>query len=64
VCADLLSYAELVLWLCALKEDNKEDEELVDVAPCWGEPHISFVMVLCSILFMWLCIYFLSAYSG
>jgi hypothetical protein len=19
-----------------LKEDNKEDEELVDVAPCWG----------------------------
>jgi hypothetical protein len=34
VCAYLLSYAELVLWLYALKEDNKEDEELVDVAPC------------------------------
>jgi hypothetical protein len=29
-------------WLCGsvhvrgLKEDNKEEEELVDVAPCWG----------------------------
>jgi hypothetical protein len=34
--ADLLSYVELALWLCALKEDNKEEEELVDVAPRWG----------------------------
>jgi hypothetical protein len=33
---DILSYAEFDLWLCALKEDNKEDEELVDVARCWG----------------------------
>jgi hypothetical protein len=24
---------------------NKEDKELVDVAPHWGEPHISCVMV-------------------
>jgi hypothetical protein len=28
-----------------LTEDNKEDEELVEVAPHWGEPRISFVMV-------------------
>jgi hypothetical protein len=28
-----------------LKEDNKEEEELVDVAPRWGEPRISCVMV-------------------
>jgi hypothetical protein len=56
VCADLLSYEEWVLRLCAcrrLKEDNKEDEELVDVAPHWGEPHISCVVVsLCIIVVM------------
>jgi hypothetical protein len=36
--AYILSYAELALCLCALKEDNKEEEELVDVdvAPHWG----------------------------
>jgi hypothetical protein len=37
--ADLLSYAELVLYLCActrLREENKEEEELVGVAPRWG----------------------------
>jgi hypothetical protein len=28
-----------------LIEDNKEEEELVDVAPCWGEPCISCVVV-------------------
>jgi hypothetical protein len=28
-----------------LKEDNKEDEELVDVAPHWGEPRISCVVI-------------------
>jgi hypothetical protein len=28
-----------------LTEDNKEEEELVDVAPHWGEPHISCVVV-------------------
>jgi hypothetical protein len=39
VCADLLSYAELVcgsVHVRRLKEDNKEDKELVDVAPHWG----------------------------
>jgi hypothetical protein len=35
-----------------LKETNKEEEELVDVAPHWGEPRISCVDVLCAILFM------------
>jgi hypothetical protein len=35
-----------------LKETNKEEEELVDVAPQWGEPRISCVDVLCVILFM------------
>jgi hypothetical protein len=33
-------------------ETNKEEEELVDVAPHWGEPHISFVDVLCDMFFM------------
>jgi hypothetical protein len=34
-----------------LAEDNKEEEELVDVAPHWGETSISFVMVaLCSMV--------------
>jgi hypothetical protein len=28
-----------------LTKDNKEEEELVDVAPHWGEPRISYVMV-------------------
>jgi hypothetical protein len=28
-----------------LTEDNKEEEKLVDVAPRWGEPHISCVVV-------------------
>ena len=44
------------LWLCVcrrLKEDNKEREELVDVAPHWGEPRISCVVVaLCVIVVM------------
>jgi hypothetical protein len=44
------------LWLCAcriLKEDNKEREELVGVAPHWGEPCISCVVVsLCIIVVM------------
>jgi hypothetical protein len=48
---DLLSYVEWVLRLCAcirLTKDNKEEqEELVDVAPHWGEPRISCVMVAC-----------------
>jgi hypothetical protein len=36
-----------------LKKDNKEDEELVDVAPHWGEPRISCVMVaLCIMLYV------------
>jgi hypothetical protein len=29
-----------------LEEVNKEEEELVDVAPHWGEPRISYVIVL------------------
>jgi hypothetical protein len=50
-----LVLAELTLWLGACKkieETNKEEEELVDVAPHWGEPRISCVIVLCAILFM------------
>jgi hypothetical protein len=35
-----------------LEEANKEEEELVDVAPHWGEPHICYVDVLCAIVFM------------
>jgi hypothetical protein len=35
-----------------LKDTNKEEEELVDVAPHWGEPRISCVDVLCAMLFM------------
>jgi hypothetical protein len=35
-----------------LKETNKEEEELVDVAPHWGEPRISFFDVIYAILFM------------
>jgi hypothetical protein len=36
-----------------LEEDNKEEEELVEIAPHWGEPCISYVMVaLCSIVDM------------
>jgi hypothetical protein len=32
-----------------LEEDNKEEEELVDVARRWGEPRISCVM--CFVLY-------------
>jgi hypothetical protein len=38
-------------WFCVsvhvrrLKEDNKEEEELVDVAPHWGEPRTSCVVI-------------------
>jgi hypothetical protein len=35
-----------------LEEADKEVEELVDVAPQWGEPHISCVDVLCAVLLM------------
>jgi hypothetical protein len=35
-----------------LEEANKEEEELVDVDPHWGEPRISYVDVLCAMLFM------------
>jgi hypothetical protein len=43
-------------WLCGLvpvrrlKEINKEEEELVDVAPHWGEPCISCVDVICAMI--------------
>jgi hypothetical protein len=54
--ADLLSYAELVcgsVHVRRLTKDNKEEEELVDVAPHWGEPHISYVVIaLCSMVVM------------
>jgi hypothetical protein len=44
------------LWLYAcriLGEDNKEREELVDIAPHWGEPCISCdVVALCIIVVM------------
>jgi hypothetical protein len=44
-----------------LIEDNKEEEELVDVAPHWGEPHISYVMIAwCSIVNMLLMSFMLS----
>jgi hypothetical protein len=45
--ANLLSYAELAcgsMHVRRLEETNKEEEELVDVAPHWGEPRISCVM--------------------
>jgi hypothetical protein len=35
-----------------LKETNKEEEESVDIAPHWGEPRISCVVVLCEMLFV------------
>ena len=35
-----------------LEEDNKRGEEFVDVAPHRGEPRISYVDVLCAMLFM------------
>ena len=37
----------------SLKDDNRREEELVDVAPHWGEPCISCVVVaLCIIVVM------------
>jgi hypothetical protein len=54
-----MSFTELALWLCSQEQknveilkNNKEEEELVDVAPHWGEPRISRVDVLCAILFI------------
>jgi hypothetical protein len=44
-----------------LKETNKEEEELVGVAPHWGKPRISCVDVLVQYCPCDLCIYFLSA---
>jgi hypothetical protein len=41
-----------------LKETNKEEEELVGVAPHWGEPRISCVDLLCAMMFMlFMCLY-------
>jgi len=43
-------------WFCGsvhvrrLEEDNKEEEDLVDVAPHWGEPRISYVDTLCAMI--------------
>ena len=51
---DLLSYAELVcgsVHVRILTENNKDKEELVEVASHWGEPRISCVVVaLCIIV--------------
>jgi hypothetical protein len=59
---DLVRYAQITcpVWseLCGsvpvrrLKETNKEEEELVDVAPHWGETRISCVDVICDMFFM------------
>jgi hypothetical protein len=54
------------MWSClcgsmhvrGLEEANKEGEELVDVAPHWGEPRISCVMcfvLYCSCVFLVHC---------
>jgi hypothetical protein len=51
----LMSYEELDLYLGVgkeIEETNKEEEELVDVSPHWGEPRISCVDVLCAMLFI------------
>jgi hypothetical protein len=58
--ADLLSFEELAMCLCAREKKNveslqttkEEEEESVDVAPHWGEPRISCVDVLCAMLLM------------
>jgi hypothetical protein len=61
VCADLLSYAELAcgsVHVRRLEGANKEEEEMVDVAPHWGEPHISCVKCFvldCSCIFLVRC---------
>jgi hypothetical protein len=45
-------------WICGsvhvriLKETNKEEEELVDVAPHWGEPRISCFIVICLFVYV------------
>jgi hypothetical protein len=61
LCTDHLSTAKLgSVALCTgadgckiLKKTNKEKKKkLVDVAPHWGEPHISCVDVLCAMLLM------------
>jgi hypothetical protein len=40
------------------KTNKKEEEELVDVSPHWGEPRISCVDVLCAMLFMFfMCLF-------
>jgi hypothetical protein len=53
---DILSYAELVcgyVHVRRLTKDNREEQELVGVAPHWGEPHISCVVVaLCIVAVM------------
>ena len=41
-----------------LEEANKEEKELVDVAPDWGESRISCVDVLCAMLFVVLIVMF------
>jgi hypothetical protein len=65
VCSDLLSLVELALWICAQEKRNvrsskinKEEEELVDIAPHWGEPRISCVNVLGALLSMlFMCLF-------
>jgi hypothetical protein len=53
-------------WICGLvhvgrlEESNKEEGELVGVAPHWGEPRISCVIVLCAMCSWCLCLYLFS----
>jgi hypothetical protein len=52
----------LALWLCAqekknvrsLKTNKKEEKKLVDVAPHWGEPCISYVLLFFVLIFFML----------
>ena len=35
-----------------LEETNNKRRRLVDIAPHWGEPHISYVDVMCAMMLM------------
>jgi hypothetical protein len=63
----LLSYADLAcgsVHVRILEEANKEEEELLDIAPHWGEPRISCVDVLCAmIVHIFSCIFLVHYYD-
>jgi hypothetical protein len=48
----LQSWIYVLVHVSRLEEANKQEEELVDIAPHWGEPPISGVDVFCALLFM------------